>query len=79
MDHPKQRPDVRFVGDFDDPWVVAIAETFPSGSIPIHAPGDLPDTAFGPADIVVIHRQVLTRHDAERLRRYRSTSTPPRR
>ncbi len=74
MDKPKHAPEVWFVGDLDDPWVVAISESLPSGTKRIHGPGDLPDSVFGDAEILVLHRQVLTRHDSDRLRRFRAVS-----
>ena len=74
MDKPKHVLDVWFVGDLEDPRVVAIAESLPSATKRIHGPGDLPESVFGDAKILVSHRQVLTRHDADRLRRFRAVS-----
>ena len=66
---------VWFVGDLDDPWVEAIADALPSTTIRHHAGGELPDSLmeFGqPPSTLVIHRAVLTRRDAERLKLIRA-------
>ena len=78
VEKSKPAPDIRFVGDLDDPWVVAIAESLPVGTKCVQSAGDLPESAFSPADaeVLVLHRQILTRHDAERLRRFRASKTP---
>ena len=86
-DHP-----VWFVGDFDDPWVVSLADALPAGSRRIACAGDLPDdwadvdpgaaTAAVVPRVVVVHRAWLSPHDAERLARLRTRSAgeagPPR-
>jgi len=79
-DPASDRP-VWFVGDLDDPWVVAIAAALPATVTRLHHPGDLPEAfAAGPdaPATVVLHRPVLTRHDAERLARLRAGKVPPR-
>jgi hypothetical protein len=69
-----------FMGDLADPWVEAIAEALPDGTIRVVCPDELPDSAFGsirgPA-VVVIHRAILTRPDFERLARLRARASPP--
>ena len=70
---------VWFVGDLDDPWVVAIADALPSRALRFACPGDLPDGLLDSADLpstLVLHRAVLTGHDAERLRRLRVSQSP---
>ncbi|MFO0950417.1 MAG: hypothetical protein U0835_04560 [Isosphaeraceae bacterium] len=80
-----------FVGDLADPWVSAIGDAVASGSGGVRAPvsfrrvdcpGDLPDTLLDPSsgpDVLVLHRSVLTRHDADRLAFYRTgRPRPPR-
>ncbi|MGE3819487.1 MAG: hypothetical protein AB7I30_08630 [Isosphaeraceae bacterium] len=76
------RPRVWFLGDLDDPWVVALADALPPPwpSRRVHCPSDLPHDPFGPlgpADVLVIHRAVLTNHDAERISEWRSRANPP--
>jgi CheY-like chemotaxis protein len=76
-------PRVWFLGDFDDPWVVALADGLPAPwpSRRLHCPNDLPGDPFGPMgppEVIILHRAVLTAHDAERLRRWRSGSVEPR-
>jgi hypothetical protein len=77
---------VWFVGDIDDPWVAAVADALtPPSPAPFtvrrfSCPGDLSDgllDAPRPPDVLVLHRAVLTRHDAERLARFRAARTPP--
>lgn len=87
MDHGDRRsgtpgPQVWFLGDLDDPWVVALAESLPPPwpSRRVHCPADLPDDPFGtlgPPETMVLHRAVLTGHDAERVSRWRGSRTPP--
>lgn len=72
---------VWFAGDLDDPWVTAIADALPAGAVRVPCPGDLPEALADPAsapEVLILHRAVLTRHDAERLTRLRSGPTPPR-
>ncbi len=73
---------VWFVGDLDDPWVVAIADALPASTTRLHAPDDLPEPFVprmgepAPAAIV-LHRAVLTRRDAARIGRFRASCAPP--
>src|SRR4051812_37062456 len=63
-------PAALFVGDLDDPWVAAIADALPRGTIRLSCPGDLPDDwpiAAKSARTLILHRQILTNADAERL------------
>ena len=72
---------VWFVGDLDDPWVAMISEALPAATRRVRCPGDLPEALADPATapaVLVLHRAVLTRIDAERLARLRSGRTPPR-
>ncbi|SIO09206.1 hypothetical protein SAMN05444166_2401 [Singulisphaera sp. GP187] len=63
-----------FVGDLDDPWVVAIVDALPRAVLRVNCAGEwsdgllheLPDPAT-----LVIHRTLLTRQDADRLARLR--------
>jgi hypothetical protein len=70
-----------FVGDLDDPWVVAIADALPRAHR-LHRPGDLPET--WPVEgrmpsAVIVHRAILTPTDAQRIVRLRSGwERPPR-
>jgi hypothetical protein len=70
-----------FVGDLDDPWVVAIAEALPRAHR-LHRPGDLPET--WPVEgrmpsAVIVHRAILTPTDAHRIVRLRAGwERPPR-
>lgn len=71
---------VWFVGDLDDPWVVGIVDALPRAVLRVACAGEWSDGLFhdlpNPATLV-IHRALLTRHDAERLarlRKERSTS-----
>jgi len=65
---------VWFVGDFDDPWVVEIADALPRGVRRVGCPEgwteglfqELPDPAT-----LVLHRTLLDAKDAERLARLR--------
>jgi hypothetical protein len=71
---------VWFVGDLDDPWVASIADALPEATVRAHCPGDLSEALIDPATlpaVLALHRSVLTRHDAERLKRLRSARTPP--
>lgn len=80
---------VCFAGDLEDPWVAAIADALsiarPRSATAlsvrrVNFPGDLPDSLFDVGrtlDVLVLHRAVLTRRDAERLARWRSCRTPP--
>lgn len=86
MAQPQQGPDqsVWFAGDLADPWVVAIADALALAEAgPVRrfdAPGDLPDllaSGLPAPDLLVVHRALLTRHDAERLARLRASRTPP--
>src|SRR5438128_55715 len=70
-----ERP-IWFLGDLDDPWVVAIAAALPesSGVHRQHCPGDLPECPFDrsrPPRVVVLQRNHLTGPDAERLAGWR--------
>ena len=76
MDDPSRS--AWFVGNLGDPWVVAIADAlpFPSSATRINAPGDLPEGRFEEGQsptMVVIHRPVLTRHDLQRVGRWRAS------
>lgn len=65
-----------FVGDLTDPWVKTIAGALPSSVTRIHCVGDLPDFRGSgqPAPrTLVVHRPLLTPHDAEVLSRLRGT------
>ena len=88
QDGPNRPVRVWFAGDLEDPWVAGIADalsqaTRMSALLPVlllNSPGDLPDTLFDPSrapDVLVLHRAILTRFDAERLARWRSGQTPP--
>jgi hypothetical protein len=68
-----------FAGDLDDPWVAAIAEALPPGTVRIPCAGDLPETWPGgrPPAVLVLHRPLLTGLDAERLRRLRGRGDRP--
>ena len=89
MDEPDRDPTpgrpVRFVGDLDDPWVVSIADALAGSTLRRHCPGDLPDgfadsaVAGEPPGVVVLHRSVLTRHDAAQVARLRAGRLPPQR
>lgn len=88
MDHPgaavehEPKPDrpVWFVGDLDDPWVAAIARSLPARTNRVHCVGDLPDAIIASAVeagcVLVLHRPVLTRHDAARVSRFRTLTGP---
>lgn len=70
-----ERP-IWFLGDLDDPWVVAIAAALPesAGVHRLHNPGDLPERPFDrshPPRVIVLHRNHLTGPDAERLAGWR--------
>ena len=68
---------IGFIGDLDDPWVVAIAEALAAGR-PVHlasGSGPLPDRPPGEAAslrAVVIHRHRLGAADAGRLEEWRA-------
>jgi len=73
---------VWFVGDLDDPWVAEIADALPKEVSRWECAGDLPDewldATSAPATLV-LHRALLTSHDAEWLATLRSVrSDPPR-
>lgn len=80
---PKAGRPVRFVGDLDDPWVVSIADALPDWTARRHFPGDLPDGFADPSipgespGVVVLHRAVLTTHDAEQVACLRAGREPP--
>src|SRR5262245_39117173 len=79
---PTSRRRVWLVGDLDDAWVVSIAGALTESVARFHCPGDLPEgfstpAATGVPSVVVLHRQVLTRHDAERVARLRAGRVPP--
>ncbi len=70
---------VWFLGDLGDPWVASIAETLPGSVEVIDCPGNLPEgllTESSAPAVVVVHRPVLTRQDAEILKRIRAGRTP---
>lgn len=72
---------VWFVGDLQDPCVAAIADSLEAAARPVRVgcAGELPDGPFDRPDapsVVVLHRGVLTRSDAERLARLRSSRIP---
>jgi len=73
---------VWFVGDLDDPWVAAIADALPQEVTPRRCAGDLPDEwldATSALGTLVLHRALLTPHDAEWLAMLRSgRAHPPR-
>ncbi len=69
-----------FIGDLGDPWVAALADAMPEGAARRSCAGDLTETWFqGPRAprTLVLHRTLLTPHDAEVLARYRGSRTPP--
>ena len=70
-----------FVGNLGDPWVAAIADALPFSAPArrINAPGDLPDGCFEDLEFparIVLHRSVLTRHDFQRVARWRGRLLP---
>ena len=70
-----ERP-IWFLGDLDDPWVVAIAAALPesAGVHRLHHPGELPECPFDrarPPRVIVLHRNHLTGPDAQRLAGWR--------
>jgi hypothetical protein len=72
-----ERP-IWFLGDLDDPWVVSIAAALPdsAGIHRLHCPGDLPECPCDgarPPRVIVLHRNHLTRQDAQRLAGWRDT------
>ena len=73
---------VWFVGDLDDPWVAAIADALPHEVARRGCAGDLPDEwldVTSGLETLVLHRALLTPHDAEWLATLRSgCGTPPR-
>ena len=73
---------VWFVGDLDDPWVAAIADALPQEVARRACAGDLPDEwldATSAPGTLVLHRALLTPHDAEWLATLRSgRADPPR-
>jgi hypothetical protein len=79
VSHPSGRP-VWFVGELDDPWVIAIADALAGGTVRLDGDSDWPETILrqlsAPATLV-LHRAVLTSHDAERLARLRRDRTAP--
>jgi hypothetical protein len=77
VDHTS--PSVWFVGDLDDPWVVSIADALPTVTHCFSCPAELPDGLLdtaGAPEVLVLHRAVLTGHDAERIARFRSSQSP---
>jgi len=69
-----------FVGDLDDPWVVAIADRLPDSVLRRSCPGELPEPwiAEDPSPgLVVLHRPILTALDAQRLARLRARGDVP--
>ncbi len=71
---------VRFVGDLDDAWVASIANALPAATERVHCAGDLPESVLNPVrspDVLVTHRAILTRTDADGLARLRSEGTRP--
>ncbi len=66
MEGPDRSP--LFLGDFDDPWVAAIADALPSTSRLMSCPGELPDKIdLSQTRTLIIHRAHLTARDADRL------------
>jgi CheY-like chemotaxis protein len=56
---------VKFVGDLDDPWVVAIAGALPGETSRVHCPGELAADLIDDAPaVLVVHRANLTQRDA---------------
>ena len=77
MEQPGQA--VWFIGDLDDPWVVEIADALPAVTNRFACRGDVPDGLLdmaSPPTTLVLHRAVLTRHDAERVAKSRSSHSP---
>jgi hypothetical protein len=69
-----------FVGDLEDPWVLAIADALPRGAPRMRCSAELPSVWPAPllaARTLVLHRPALTSVDAERLRRLRAREGPP--
>lgn len=74
MEGPDRTP--LFLGDLDDPWVAAIADALPSGTLLVPCPLELPDEidlSTSPRTLI-IHRAHLTARDADRLDRSLSLS-----
>lgn len=72
---------VWFVGDLRDSWVAGLADALPSPwrVVRFDCPGELPDDLADRPDlpaVMIVHRGVLTRADAERLARLRSARGP---
>jgi len=75
MEGPDRTP--LFLGDLDDPWVAAIADALPSGTVLQSCPHELPDEidlSDSPRTLI-IHRAHLTAPDAHRLEQSLSTCT----
>jgi hypothetical protein len=73
-------PAAFFLGDLDDPWVRAIADALPPGTRHRSYPGELPE--LWPAEIedartLVLHRSILTKTDADRIRQLKEHATAP--
>lgn len=73
-----------FVGDLEDPWVVSIANALPAQTLKVNVSGNLPETVFqiiinSEPSVFIVHRMLLTPHDAEWLSRLKSIlPNPPR-
>lgn len=68
------RPEGWFLGDLDDPWVVAIAAALPNPFVRISLVGDLPGSPpwlHDSSSVVVLHRPTLSLRDYECLVRLR--------
>ena len=70
-------PAIWFIGDLDDPWVVAIADALPTagGLLRVDCRGELPAVPSDPAPVprlIVVHRQRLVPGDAERFKEWRA-------
>jgi CheY-like chemotaxis protein len=64
-------------GDFEDPWVVAIASALPRALVRIDGRGDLPEVwPAGVPSAIVLHRLALTASDLVTVSRLRSRLLP---
>ena len=63
-----------FVGDLDDPWVAEIADRLPGHFARRSCAAEIPESwiAEDPPDIVVLHRNILTPLDIQRIGRLRA-------
>ncbi len=66
---------VGFLGDLDDPWVAAIADTISSRFHVerLHCAGDVPEEPFPTQSlprVIVLHRHRLSAQDRARIKRW---------